>query len=722
VLYNPDRVRAPLKRAGERGEGRWEEISWEEAIGTVAQGLREIRGRGKPHTVVFLRGDCRGLMDTFIARFCQAYGTPNNVRKAPPGLESQAAALHCTQGGHPSLAYDLDNTNCILSFGAPLLDAYRSPVRMLRAYGYLREGRPGPKAKIIQIEPRFSTTAAKADQWVPISPGTEGALALGIAYVLIREGLYDKSFVETHTFGFEDWRDADGKAHLGFKSLVLRECNVDEVARVTGVPVATVLRIAKEFATHKPAIALGEPTSTNAVYSLMAVHALNALVGSIDAPGGVVFPRSAPVKELPSVAVDDIARSGTARPRLDRASTRDFPLGRDVAVALPQAITDKKPYETSALFLYYTNPLFSSPEPSRFLKAFEQIPFIVSFSPFVDESTAYADLVLPDHTYLERWQDDPAPPAGPYTLLGLRQPVVTPLYNTMHTGDALIRIAREVGGPLAQAFPWESFLDVLKESMTGIYEAKRGSIVEKFTRKSWTAVLEERGWWWQPAYRTADEFWTQLQEKGGWWDPAYYFGEWDRIFQTPSGKFEFYSLTLKERLEELAKDAPDGMEQVLHGIKVAARGDRVYLPHIEPPRFIGADGEYPFHLNLVRLISLAEGRNADQPFLQELAGPHVHVRWDSWVEMNPETARDLGIADGDLVWVESSVGKIKTPVRLYAGASPHVVTLPTNFGHTAYGRWAQGIGANAMEITAADYDYLGGVSAAGATRVKVYKA
>ena len=173
---------------------------------------------------------------------------PNDIRKLSPDLESRALVGRCTQGRSAPFAFDFENSNCILSFGSPLLEASISPVRMLRTYGHLRQERPGPKAKIIQIEPRFSLTAAKADEWVPINPGTEGALALGIAYVLIREGLYDRSFVENHTFGFEDWQDAEGKTHIGFKKLVLQEYNVDAVARVTGVPVATVLRIAKEFA------------------------------------------------------------------------------------------------------------------------------------------------------------------------------------------------------------------------------------------------------------------------------------------------------------------------------------------------------------------------------------------------------------------------------------------------------------------------------------------
>lgn len=721
TLYSPDRIRGPLKRVGNRGEGKWEPISWEEAIQTVAQQLREIRERGEPHSVVFLSGDGNGLMDTLVSRFCQAYGTPNDVRNTGAALETQALARFCTQGTRAPLTYDLDNTNCILSFGAPLLEASVSPVRMMRTYGHLRQDRPGPKAKIIQIESRFSATAAKADEWVPIQPGTEGALALGIAYILIREGLYDKRFVDNHAFGFEDWKDADGTAHQGFRNLVLREHNLDEVSRLTTVPVSTILRIAKEFATHKPAIALGEMTSTNAAYSLMAVHALNALVGSIDVSGGVVFPPEAPLKELPTVQRDDVAKRGLTQPRLDGAASRAFPLAHHVATAMAGPLAAEKPYKANALFLYQANPLFSSPQPASFARAFEKIPFIVSFSPFLDESSTQADLILPDHTYLEKWQDMPAPPVVPYPLFGLRQPAVTPLYNTMHTGDALIQIAKQVGGPVADAFPWADFLTVLQYRVTGLFEAKRGGIVEPFTDKSWTALLEDRGWW-SSSYHSFDEFWAQLQDKGGWWDPAYSFGEWARIFPTPSGKFEFYSLTLKQSLTALAETGKHDIEGALKDLKLTARGDALCLPHFESPRFAGADAQYPFHLNIMRLLPLAGEHNANQPFLQEILGPQLGMRWDSWLEINPETARRLGVDDGDDVWVESPVGKLKLQARLNPGAMPDVVNMPANLGHTASGRWAEGIGVNPLQITAPEYDYLAGLSAPGATRVKVYKA
>jgi anaerobic selenocysteine-containing dehydrogenase len=724
ALYNPDRLRGPLKRRGKRGEGDWEPLSWDEAIDTVAHRLGEIRDRGESHTVLFMSGDSPGLMGTLIDRFCRAYGTPNDVRQRSPELEGRALVGRCAHGWATAFGYDFDNSNCILSFGSPLLEASISPVRMLRAYGYLRQERPGPKAKIIQIESRFSPTAAKANEWVPINPGTEGALALGIAYVLIRERLYDQSFVDRHTFGFEDWEDAQGKTHLGFRRLVLQEYNVDAVARATGVPVATVLRIAKEFAAHRPAVALGQLTSTNAVYSLLAVHALNALVGSVDVPGGVVFPREAPLQALADVALDQRAQQGGAQPRLDRPTPRDFPLARDVSAAVPQAIMDETPYRTNAVLLYYTNPLFSAPEPQRFARAFDKVPFIVSFSPFLDESSMIADLILPDHTALERWQDAPAPPVAPYSLFGLRQPVVPPLYDTMHTGDALIRIAQAIGGSVAQTFPWPSFVDVLRHSATGMYEARRGAIVEPFTNKPWTALLEERGWWSSPE-RSFDEFWAQLQDKGGWWDPIYYFGQRDRIYRTPSGKFEFYSLTLKELLEgQRTEVAPGEPKPALDAAKLPADSadDRACLPHFEPPRFAGSSEQYPFFVNIMRLLPLATGRNADQPFLQEILDPLLYERWNSWVEINPRTAEPLGIADGDLVWLESPVGRIKVRARFNPGAMPQVVNIPANLGHTAYGRWAKEIGVNPMHIAVNEYDRLGGLSAPGATRVRVSKA
>lgn len=746
ALYDPDRLKGPMKRVGGRGSGSWQRLSWEEAVQELATRLTALRERGEAHTVAILGGQYRGLMDQLLARFAHAYGTPNYFRN-DACKEGSAIPNELTQGIHGLFGYDLENTNYLLSFGTSLLEAWWSPVRTAWAYGHLRQGRGGNRAKIIQVDPRFSMTAAKADEWVPINPGTDAALALGMAYVMLKEGLYDSEFIAVHTFGFEDWTDAEGRAHLGFKTLVLRDYPLEQVSAITGVPIKIIIRLAREFGTAKPAVAVAERGASmhsNGVYTRLAIHALNALVGSIDVPGGVVFPAEVPLKALPPAELDAVAEQGLAMPRLDRlpASTTPalalsqrhdnpgaYPLATTLMHLIPEAIAQGQPYQINALFLYYTNPLFSSPDPARWAQALEKVPFVVSFSPYLDETTAQADLILPDHTYLERWQDDPMLPIAPYTVFGLRQPAVKPLYDTLHTGDAVIRLAQALGGSVAQAFPWNDFVEVLKYTVQGIYEAQTGDIVEAFVREPWTALLARRGVR-APSYGSFEELWTQLLEKGGWWDPAYRFGEWRRVLHTPSGKFEFFSQKLTMTLEEAARHRAEAqrigldeaLEVVLKEWQLEARGDVVFLPHYEPPRFIGDSQAYPLHLNTYKLMTGAMGRGANQPHLQEIFGLHVNVKWEAWVEINPETAKALGIADGDWVWLESPVGKVKTRAKLYPGAMPNVVNMPFGQGHTAYGRWAKGRGVNPNEITAVGAEPLAGLPTWFGTRVRVYKA
>ena len=174
-----------------------------------------------------------------------------------------------------------------MCFGGAFLEAWQPLVRQLRAYSRMRRGRPGQRAKIVQIESRASVTATKADEWLPIRPGTEGALALGIAHVIVRDGLYDEAFVSEHTFGLEDWADEAGQAHMGFRTLVMRDDYAPErVAEITRISAHTIERIAREFAAARPAVAAGDVSGySNSLYSQWAIHALNALIGSIDVPG-----------------------------------------------------------------------------------------------------------------------------------------------------------------------------------------------------------------------------------------------------------------------------------------------------------------------------------------------------------------------------------------------------------------------------------------------------
>ena len=284
VLYDPDRIREPLRRAGERGEGRWEPISWEEAIAQVADYLRELYRQGQAHTLLFLHDALSGQMRELIYRFCRAYGSPNLV--AADGLDAERLTHLLTQGWFDLAAHNWEETAYALFFGGSFLEDWQPQVHMLRAYSYMRRGRPDRRARLVQIGPRYSVSAAKSDEWVPILPGRQGALALGMAHVIIRERLYDHAFATDHTEGFDD-----------FAALVLNQYPPDTVAGLTGVPAETIKRLAREFAGSRPAVAVagrGLGEGTNAFFSRVAIHALNALVGSVDAPGGILRPRQPP--------------------------------------------------------------------------------------------------------------------------------------------------------------------------------------------------------------------------------------------------------------------------------------------------------------------------------------------------------------------------------------------------------------------------------------------
>ncbi|MBI4415809.1 MAG: molybdopterin-dependent oxidoreductase [Euryarchaeota archaeon] len=769
ILYDPDRIKQPYVReelwqafqegslsaylAAETRDRTPEDLipvpgatadeQWDNALEVAAAALRLIRessapGEG-PHQLLFMSGRNRGQMGGFIDRFCAAYGTPNHIGHSSICADGSPMAHWATQGWKAYSGYDWDNTNYLLCFGGAFLEAWRPTTRLLRAHGTMRQGRP-VRAKIVQVDVRFSVTAAKADEWIPIKPGTDGALALGIAHVIIQANLYDAAYVQEHTFGFEDWTDPNGAQHVGWKNVVLQDYAPELVSGITGVPVETIERVAREFATTRPAIAAGErgaSMQTNGVYNRIAIHALNALVGSFGRVGGPIRQREPPLASVPAATQDENAIAGGAQPAFDFRGTIYYPLAGKVYQGVPDFILGKPdpggrilvpPYRAKALLCYYTNPLYSTPDNARWEEAIRRIPFVMTFSPFMDETTAHADLILPDSTYLERWHDDVIYPSLGFPVVGLRQPVVDPLYATRNTGDVLIQLAQHLGGTVAQSFPWADFLEFLKARYQGIFASGRGRVGD--IPLSGIASFEG--------------FWETFAREGVWSDPPYAFEDWAFTFATPSGRFEFYSQLLHEKLEHLAEeeakkiqDPPPSslvdqkLDQILEGLGLTARGDRVFLPHFEPPQYVGEETVFPLHLVTYKLMVHAEGRGANVPLLREVMPSHLRgmTNWDTWAEIHPETARAYGIQDGDLMWIESpvkddrgSLRRIRVRARLYEGARPDTVAMPFELGHTAYGRWAKGMGQNPNRILANQYDLLGGLAAFSPTRIRVSPA
>ena len=693
LLYNPDRLTGPMRRTGERGTGEWEAITWDEAIQEVAAKLKELRQSGTPEQAALLYGETRGQMRPFFERFMAAVGSPNAVSHDSLNIEAAKLGTYFTQGVYDLPSYDLENSNYVLSFGANFLEAGRSPQRMVGGYAYMRRGR-AERGKIVVIDPRQGVTGAKADEWIPIQPGTDAALALAIANVIIKTGQFDSDFVHNYAFGFEDFTDENGREHKGFKSYVLENFDPQRVADITGVPATTISRIAGEFAGNPPAVALlpGKGGllngSFNGVSAAMAVHALNALVGSIDVPGGALTQRYPACPAWPDLPADALAEAGRKAERVDGAGTQ-FPLARHAYQAVADRVLDNYPLEI--LFLYDANPVYEVPGGARFVQAFERIPLIVSFSSFMDETAQYADLVLPEPTFLERWQDDYMEGLG-YPGVALRQPVIEPLYDTMNTGDFLLSVAQAMGGPVAEAFPWDSYKALLQDRLQNV-------------GADW-ATIEELGVWMIPGYRFSRRGSTRwISEVVGR----------DRQNSARDGRFDFYSRELNCLLGGLSQSQ-------MNELGAGVTGDPFFMPHYEPVEYAGDEETFPLLLNVVTLMSLGPySQAANLPSLQEISGMTVNMRWDSWVEMNPETAHELGLEDGDRVWVESPFGYLKTTLKLVPALRPDVVNLPHNQGHSAVGRFAKDRGVNGLEILNPATEPFSGLAAFTNTRVRVTK-
>ena len=710
LLYDSNRIKGPMARSGERGKFR--PIGWDEALTMITARLSDLRAKDLAHTVAILGGQYRGYRDTVWRRFAEAYGTPNYIRVRCFSPDKPALTHQLMQGVTTPLSYDLAEARFILSFGAGLLEAWLGPVHTSRAFARLRRSGDRPRGMLVQVDPRRSVTAIKADRWIPIAPGTDGLLALGIANAMIREGLYDEEFVEGYAFGFEDWVDGSGQQHIGFKNLVLKDYGLLTVSAATGVPVRSILEIARNLSTLKPAVVIGErgpAYGPDDLHTRMAIHSLNALVGNIGIAGGLRTQDDLPLADLPAVRQDAIAKQGTAQPRVDGAGEKQYLVVSDTPQLLPERIAGGTPYPVNALFLFATNPLANHPAKEVLAGALKKVPLIVSFSPFHDESSAQADLILPDPTYLERWQDDQVTHLAGFTCFSLARPASAPLHQTRNTADVLLQVAQALGGPVAQNFPWKTFEDLLKQGVEGLYKSSRGYVASAPPEEALRKVLERQGYW-VPEFKDYDAFWNALLQRGAWWDPTGLPVGLKALLKTPSGKFEFYSTALKQLVNKAGK------QDVKTNAFVSTLGagkseDLLFLPAVAIPR-PAQTGSFPLRLNTYRLMSRPMGGGRNQPWLLEEPAVHVHASWESWVEVHPKTAADLKLNEHDWVWVESAKGRVKLRVKLYSGTRPEVVHIPL-FG---------GEGPNPNDLIANETDTLNGFGVLNTTQVRLRRA
>jgi anaerobic selenocysteine-containing dehydrogenase len=659
LLYGPTRVQTPLKRSGKRGEGKWRKISWDEAISEVAEKLGELRTKGQSHAVGCISGAYHGTVPQLLERLLTVYGSPNLLH-TPSIQDSYDMTLYLMNGVRASAGFDFENADFILSFGSGVLDGWGSPVRMFRVNSLWQD----EDSKVVQIEPRLSNTAANADKWIPIKPGTEAALALGLAHVIIKESLYS-DFVKNHAFGFDDYKDNRGSLHKGFKRLVLEAYDPEKVASITGIEKSVIVDLARGFSNASKPLAIcgrGEGRTAGDIYQFMAVHALNALVGNINKKGGVWAVPEPDYIHWPEVEMDRTAAAGMQKERLDGAGSKTYPYTRSLLNQFFEAIEAGEKYPLQALFVSDANPRYTLPDLKIVKKAFDKIPFVVSFSSYMDETAENADLILPNHLFLERYEDLPRPVGFQKPLIGLSKPVIEPRFHTKHLGDVIILIAKALGGSIADAFPWDSY----------------------------EACLEE----------TLGAKWDSMVENGFWTDPAFRAPDWDQAFETASGKFEFF----------------------VSALKTSQSKDMDALPHFRSVAIEGDEAAYPLILVPYDSIRLASGEIGNPPFVTKTVADTVLKRKDVFVQINPVTARQNRLAEGKYAILTTPKGEAKVKVHLFDGIMPDLVALPRGLGHTNNDKYLSGKGVNFNELIGPVKDPVSGLDAAWGIRAKLTKA
>ena len=590
ALYHPDRITGPLQRSGPRESGQFTPLSWSDGLESLRQQLVSRRDG-----MLMVTEPLRGHMNMLVNRFARAAGgrhmgfdslENNTLRSAVKGVFGQDLLPD----------FDMENTRFLLSFGADFLSTWLSPIRWSWGYGEFRQGHGRKRGTLYHVDSRFSMTAANADKWLPVKPGWDGHLALSLAYVIISEGLQAPGVDTSALTG------GQGAVALeSFRPEVLadRIFLADSLKGAEGAE--TIRRLARDFAGQRPSLAIGGGSAsahTNGLFNLEAIYALNYLVGSVGAEGGIRFNPDSPLKDVPA-----ISQAGTLN---EWMQVRD-----DLANG-----------KIRMLMLHQADPVHGLPAQVDFQEALVQSNdlFIVSFSPFLDETSTLADLILPDRVSLEDWGDDIPEPGPGYQVMGFQQPVVNPFYeiDPRSFPDVLLDMGQALGKE--SELPWSNYKQVLREASDALFALNRGAIQAS----------------------SAEEFWNKLLQRGGWWDEA---------------------ATGPSRAA-----APNGLLS-----RIASQASE--------PQYSGAGTDFgTFYLTPFAHNSLLDGRNSHLPWLQGAPDPLTTITWQTWAEISDQDAKALKVREGDVVLIESSKGSVRVLVYPTPAVPPGTVSVPLGQG------------------------------------------
>lgn len=590
-VYNPDRITGPQKRT--RGSRTTIALEWQAAINTVAEGLKN------PQKTAFLLGLQSDHLYDLVQEISEKGGFSKPVRYGTLGtLEGRSTLLKATQElyGYDQIPFfDIGNADIVFSFGAHFLETWLSPLAYSRGFRQLRKQSFGKRGYIVSFEARQSLSSANADEWIPITPGSEGQVALAIGKI------------------------AATKAGVTTPAM-FAEVNLNEVSQISGISMEKLLQLGELFGSDYKAIALpggSALTTRNGLDAGKAIMALNVLVENTSQSGGVF-------------------------PTFGENHTSDFS-------EVKALIAKMNAGEVDTLFIHGSNPVFELPASAGFQAALKKVKTVIAFNTFEDETVVESDYVFPDHAALESFGYQRVLLGSDREAYSSIQPVVAPIHDTKATADVLLAAILASGGNLASGIQYTDEVD--------------------FLQKTIIPLIEKEGFY------SAEElptFWSKWLQFGGWW-------------KTIS---ELSYSELEINLDQaLSFSAPQSAKE----------------------------GE-TFHL-VTFPTQMGDGSGANRPWLQETPDPMTTVTWNSWIEIHPKTAEQLGIHDDDIVEVKSSNSdfSVEAIVYLYPAIRPDTVAIPFGQGHTALGRYAEGRGCNPAIVWPADVNLAGDLALSDTT-------
>ncbi|MBW2173617.1 MAG: dehydrogenase, partial [Deltaproteobacteria bacterium] len=469
-------------------------------------------------------------------------------------------------------------------------------------------------------------------------------------------------------------------------------------------------------------------------YTAMAVHALNGLVGAVDNVGGTLASNKEYTKKFPKpdAFMDDIAKKGKKHKKIDHRGRLQFPAlkkgkpgGGVVTNNAADGILNEDPNEIKVAIGYMNNFAFSCPQPERWERALSKIPFLVHITTNASEFSWFADIALPDtHHMFEKWGYVKSIGNG-YRHVTLMQPIVKNVWD--YKIDET-----EIPWLIAEKLSERGFDNLLRhfKEYKDPETEKEPTNEKEFALYSLKYATQNL---WDPAeYKGGDKFngWEEFRKVGVWNSDPYPFRKrWGKM-KTKTGKFEFYSETLKAALEKHAEKHNTTVDEVMKATNYLARGEIAFIPHYEEPFILGDEKEYPFiHVDHKSRLN-REGRSANCAWYYDFKDldPGDEV-WDDVAKINPVDAEKFGIKSGDRIKLSSPTGSLICTAKLWEGVRPGTVAKCYGQGHWAYGRLAskkfgkEPRGGNSNDLIPAQYEALSGSSAYyGVTRVKIEKA